>query len=122
MRKTLIAGVAALMLAAPALAETWDFVLTNSTAREIKTIEVSVAGAGKWLPNEIDSDVKKSSTIKPAGRTTIHFEKAETTCRYDIRATFVDDTTAVWTGFNVCDNSFIVLKTSAAGAPIFSAN
>ncbi|MEI9850602.1 MAG: hypothetical protein WDN24_06795 [Sphingomonas sp.] len=52
---------------------------------------------------------------------TVHFEKGENNCRYDVRATFADDTNAVWTGINVCDNAFVTLR-YRDGAPVFAAN
>ena len=36
MRKTLIMAAVALVIATPALAEDWDFVLVNNTGKEIK--------------------------------------------------------------------------------------
>ena len=43
-------------------------------------------------------------------------------CKIDLKATFADDTTATWSGINVCDNSYVTIKYSAAGAPVFTAN
>lgn len=122
MLKLAVTAAAALVIAAPALADNWDFVLINSSGKAIKTIEVSPAGAGTWQPNKVDPDFKKEdSTIKPGGRTTVHFDKGPG-CKYDLKATFTDDTSATWSNINVCDNSFVTIKYNAAGAPVFTAN
>ena len=120
MRKTLIMAVAALLVATPALADEWDFVLTNSTTKAIKLIEVSPAGTTTWQKNKIEEG-QKAIDLTPGKRGTIHFDKGPG-CKYDVRATFEDDTTLVWTGINVCDNSYVTLKISPAGAPTFTAN
>lgn len=122
MRNTLIAAVAALVLAAPALADDWDFILTNATGKEIKTIELSPAGANTWQPNKIDTELRKDGAIKAAARSTIHFDKADKQCKYDVKATFADDTTQTWTNINVCDDSYVTLRYGQDGAPTFAAN
>ena len=120
MRKTLIMAGAALVVATPALADDWDFVLINSTAKEITLVELAPTGTQTWQKNKIDEG-QKSVALTPGKRGTIHFDKGAT-CKYDIRATFGDDTTLVWTAINVCDNAFVTLKVNASGAPTFTAN
>lgn len=111
----------AFLAAAPALAEDWDFILTNSTAKPIKKFEISPAGGGSWADNKVDPEVKREPEVKQGGRTTIHFDKGAG-CKYDLRATFSDDTTLVWTNINVCDAAYVTIKVSAAGAPTFTSN
>ncbi|MBC9034329.1 hypothetical protein IAG41_18220 [Sphingomonas sp. JC676] len=122
MRTTLITAAAALMIATPAFADDWDFILINSSGKSIKAIEVSPAGGATWQPNKVDPDMKRDATVKAGGRMTVHFDKAGSQCRYDIKATFTDDTSATWSSINVCDNSYITVKYNAAGAPTFTAN
>lgn len=120
MRNTLIAMAAALVFAAPALAEPWDFILTNDTGRVIKTIELSPAGAGSWEANRFDAeDPARSATIAAGARRTIKFDKAEDQCRYDMRATFADDSVAVFAGINVCENPYVTIR-YANGTPSFT--
>jgi hypothetical protein len=115
------AGAAALFVAFPALADPWDFILTNSTGKEIKTIELAPAGTTTWQPNKVDPDAA-AKAFKTGVRTTVHFDKAGTQCKWDIKATFADDSNAVWSNVNVCDNSFVTLRYNPAGAPVFAAN
>jgi hypothetical protein len=111
---------AALMLATPALAEDWDFMLTNSTGKTIKLVEVSPAGAGTWAANKIDPELQKEKTVRNGGRMTVHFDKGSS-CKYDVQITFDDGTKAVWGGVNVCDNSYVTVN-YANGAPTFKAS
>jgi len=121
MRKTLLMVAGAMVVATPALADEWDFILTNSTSKEIKLVEVAPTGTQTWQKNIIDPEVQKEKTTKAGGRMTVHFDKGAT-CKYDIKATFADDTSMVWTGINVCDNSYVTVKVNASGAPTFTTN
>lgn len=118
----LLAGFGGLMLvASPAFAEDWDFILINTTGKPIKTIELAPAGTPDFKPQTVDPETRRETGVKVGARTTIHFDKAASQCRYDIKATFEDTTTQVWTGANVCDNSYITLK-FANGRPTIAAN
>lgn len=115
-------GLAAFALAAtPALAEDWDFVLTNGSGKPIRTLELAPAGSSDWKPQILDPEMKRDTTIKANARTTIRFDKAANQCRYDLRATFEDGTTQVWSGANICENSYVTLKL-ANGKPTITAN
>lgn len=108
---------ATLVLAAPALAEDWDFILVNNTGKAIKAVEIAAAGSGTWQANKIDAELRKETGIRPNAKTTIHFDKGSG-CKYDLKATFEDGASATWSGFNVCDNSYITIS-YANGAATF---
>ena len=108
--KHIAALAACALVAAPALAEDWDFMLTNQSGKPIKLIELAPAGTTDWKPQTVDAEAKRETMVKANARTTIRFDKAASQCRYDLRATFEDGTTQVWSGANVCDNSYITLK------------
>ena len=109
MRHKLFIAGAAMLLAAPAFAQSeLDFMLINRTGKEIKLIEVSAAGASQWQANKVDAEVRKVEAIKAGGRATIHFD--DKGCKYDVRATFADDTTSVWSNINLCDNPGVRLS------------
>lgn len=120
MRKMLIMAAAALVIATPALADAWDFVLINNTSKEIKQIELAPTGTQEWQKNKVEEG-QKSAPLTPGKRGTVHFEKGAS-CKYDVKATFADDTSLIWAGINVCDNAFVTLKLSPAGAPTFTAS
>ncbi|AQR74347.1 hypothetical protein [Sphingomonas sp. LM7] len=111
---------AALAFAAPALAEDWDFVLVNNTGKPIKGVEISAGGAGSWVANKVDPEMKREGVTAAGKRMTVHFDKGSG-CKYDIKATFGDDTTAVWSGINVCDNAYVTVN-YASGVPTFKAS
>ncbi len=114
-----VIGLGMLMLvAAPAFAEDWDFVLTNGSGKPIKAIELAPAGSTDWKPQALDPETRRETVIKANARTTIRFDKAAAQCRYDLRATFEDGTSQVWTGANICDNSYITLKLTGGKATI----
>ena len=121
MLKMGIAVIGAIVVASPALADDWDFVLINSSGKPIKTVEIAPTGTTTWQPNKIDPDFKKEGDVKPGGRMTVHFDKGPG-CKYDVKLTFADSSTGTWTGINVCDNSYVTVKYNAAGAPMFTAN
>ncbi len=120
MIKTAMAIAAVALLAAPALAEDWDFVLVNNTGKPIKGIDISAGGAGSWVANKIEPEMKREGTTKAGGRMTVHFDKGSG-CKYDVKATFADDTSAIWSGINVCDNAYVTLN-YANGTPSFKAS
>ena len=115
-------AAAAILAATPALADDWDFVLINGTSKAIKTVELAPTGTTTWQPNKVDPDFKKADNAgKPGTRMTVHFDKGAP-CKYDVKLNFTDDTNATLTAVNVCDNSFVTAKLSAAGAATFTAN
>jgi hypothetical protein len=120
MKKLALAALAAAAFAAPAFAEEWDFVLLNDTGKPIKTIDLAEAGTGSWVANKLDPEMKREGVTGPGKRTTVHFDKGAA-CKYDIKATFADDSSAVWSGINLCDNAFVTLS-YAGGKPSFKAN
>ena len=106
MRFRLLVAATAMVGAAPALAENWDFVLVNKTGKTIKLVEVSAGGAGDWKKDKREEDLGPG-TIKPGDDYTVHFDKDPKTCKYDVRLTFDgDDTPVVWTGFDTCKFAF----------------
>lgn len=105
MLKTIISAAALIALAAPAHAESWDFVLVNKTGKAVKTVEVSDSGKADWKKEALDEG-RVTGEIKPGDNHTVHFEKDAKACTVDVRMTFADDSQAVWTGFNVCNYAF----------------
>lgn len=108
--RMMMALTALTLIAAPALAEDWDFVLINDAGKAIKTVEIAVAGSGAWKPNVKAEDIADRGEIKAKGRMTVHFDKPTGQCKFDIKATFGDGSSQVWTGANLCDASFITVK------------
>jgi hypothetical protein len=109
MRYRYVVAVALLGLAAPAYADALDFILTNNTGKEITLIELSPVGANTWQKNRVDEG-EKPKNIKASGRATIHFDKTGTQCKWEVKATFVDNSSTIFPAINVCDDSFVTLS------------
>jgi hypothetical protein len=101
MTARLLLGAALLAAAVPAHAEEWDFVLVNHTGKTIKLIEVSDSGKAAWAKEQLDEGIV-NEPVRAGKSHTVRFDK--TACAVDVRVTFSDDSQAVFTGFNACDN------------------
>jgi len=122
MKRLTVTAALALLLAAPAFADDWDFVLVNGTGKGIRTIELAPAGTATWQASKPDPDREQREQITGAGgRMLVSFDKGPG-CKYDIRATFADDTSATWAGIDVCDNAFVTVSVDAAGTATFKVN
>ncbi|MBX3593703.1 hypothetical protein [Sphingomonas sp.] len=109
MRLTMALAAVALAIT-PAFAENWDFILINAAGKPIKLVELSPAGANSWKASLKEEDVADRGPVKVNGRMTVRLDKPASQCRYDIKATFTDDTTQVWSGVNICDNSYVTVR------------
>lgn len=112
--------MAAMLVAAPALAEPWDFVLVNETGKAIKLVEVTPTGTTDWKPG-LEEEGRREPVLKPKARTTVRLDRPSSQCRYDVRATFEDGATETFSSANICDNSYVTIKL-AGGKPTISAN
>jgi hypothetical protein len=121
MMKLAVMATAAILAAAPAFADDWDFILINNSGKGIKNVELAPTGTTTWQAFKQDPERKREPVTKAGARMTVHFDKGPT-CKYDIKATFENDTSSTWTGVNVCDNSYVTVKYNGAGAPTFAAN
>lgn len=117
----IIASAAILAAASPALAEDWDFLLTNNTGKQIEKIEVAPFGSGTWVENKVDTELKQTGKVKPGGKTTVHFDKPASVCKFDLRATFEDKSSAIWPTINLCDNSYVIIAFTG-DKPTFKVN
>lgn len=111
----------ALFVASPAFAEDWDFVLTNNTGKPIKMVEIAPTGSTDWKPGLEEEGARRSPVIQPGAKTTVRFDRPSSQCRFDLRTTFADATTQVFSNANVCDNSYITVKLTG-GRPSITAN
>ncbi len=59
--------------------------------------------------------------MKPKARTTIRLDRPSSQCRYDLRASYEDGATEVFSSANICDNSYVTIKLTG-GKPTITAN
>ena len=109
MRYRILAAIGVLTVSSPAWADAWDFILINNSGKEVTLVELSPAGANTWAASTLYED-SKPKPIKPAARSTIHFDKPGSQCKYDVRATFSDKATAVFPNLNLCDAAFVTIR------------
>jgi|SRR5450432_2322587 hypothetical protein len=104
MSKTLLAATAlTLLIAAPAFAADRDFDLTNATGYPIKTVLIDEAASDVWTDNMLESTMGEGDTVH------MHFGRGDKGCKWDMKVTFTDDTTAEWHAFDLCSISTITL-------------
>ena len=97
----LVAGAAAFSTL-PALAGDQDFTLVNKTGYEINQVYVSPSKSDEW-----EEDVLGQDVLADGDRVNITFSRKETTCNWDLKVVYSDDTSAVWDAFNLCEVSKI---------------
>ncbi|RYD57238.1 MAG: argininosuccinate lyase [Sphingomonadales bacterium] len=114
MRKLMMAvAAAAMLLPGAALADQRNFVLTNGTSRTISELYISPTNVNEW-----EEDVLGVDTLEEMDKTTIRFVDDLDECVYDLKIVHDDGDTAIWTGINLCENSFVVVQYQDDGTPI----
>lgn len=108
--KTLIAkstaAVAALFLFhGVAMAGSQDFTIVNKTGYALKHIHVSETNNNSW-----DEDILGRDILNDGEYFEVQFGKAEKTCKWDMKVTYDDNSTAVWEGLNLCQISKLTLR------------
>lgn len=74
-----------------------NFSVVNGTGHVVMTLNVSPTSEDEWGPDILGSDVLR------AGQTAaVTFDRAETQCNYDIRATYDDGDTTDMRNVNLC--------------------
>jgi hypothetical protein len=74
-----------------------NFSVVNRTGHTVMTLNVSPTSEDEWGPDILGNEVLR------AGQTAaVTFDRAETQCNYDIRATYEDNDTTDMRGVNLC--------------------
>jgi hypothetical protein len=114
MRKTIFAAFAALLvLPSAAQADQRNFVLTNGTGRTIAELYVSPTNVKEW-----EEDVLGVDVLGELEKTTVKFVDDVDECVYDLKIVHEGGDEAIWTGINLCENSFVVVQYQDDGTPI----
>jgi hypothetical protein len=83
-----------------------DFKLVNKTGYEIKSVFVSPTKSDDW-----EEDVLGKDTFADGDAWDIKFHRSATSCKWDMKVIYsVDDSSAVWTGIDLCAVEKITIK------------
>lgn len=105
MRNYLMAAalsVAAISTAAWAAAQ--DFTVVNRSGHVVVTLNVSPSSSNNWGPDILGREV-----LANGESASITFDRNESECMWDMRATYDDGDTGDWRGINLCETSEITL-------------
>ncbi|OYD80392.1 hypothetical protein [Azospirillum brasilense] len=100
------AAVAALFLFhGAAMAGQQDFTIANKTGYALKHIYVSESANEKW-----DEDILGRDVLDDGEEFELSFDKAEKTCKWDMKVIYDDGESAVWQNLNLCKISKLTLR------------
>jgi hypothetical protein len=74
-----------------------NFSVVNGTGHVVMTLNVSPTSEEEWGP-----DILGSQVLRNGQTAQVAFDRAETQCNYDIRATYDDDDTTEMRNINLC--------------------
>lgn len=84
-----------------------NFTVNNQTGHTVITLQVSASSETNWGPDILGSQVL------PNGQSAeVSFDRAETSCLWDMRATFDDGTSGDWRQINLCEVGTVNLTPS----------
>jgi hypothetical protein len=83
-----------------------DFKLVNKTGYELKELYVSPSKSSDW-----QDDVLGKSTLGDGEYADIHFHRAATACKWDLKVVYtVDSSSAVWSDIDLCTVEKITIR------------
>lgn len=108
MKKMLMAALAGVLLAAPAISQSWDshdrrVEVHNKTGGTVYYLYISNVGRGIWGPDQLRS----GQVIGPGERVWFNVDDGDGYCRFDFKATFSNDAVRTGMRINVCAASHI---------------
>jgi hypothetical protein len=83
---------------APAGQARQNFTINNNTGHVLTTLNVSASNENSWGPDILGRDVLANGESAE-----ISFERGETQCQWDVRATYDDGGTTDARGINLCE-------------------
>ena len=81
-----------------------NFSVVNATGHVVVTMNVSPTSENEWGP-----DILGSQVLQPGQTAQVVFDRAETQCNFDIRATYDDGDTTDARGINLCQTATVQL-------------
>lgn len=91
--------------AAPAAGQArQNFSIVNNTGHTVVTLNVSPSNEDQWGPDILGRD-----TLANGETAQISFDRGETQCQWDVRATYDDNDTTDARGINLCEVATVTL-------------
>ena len=81
-----------------------NFTVVNNTGHTVMTLNVSASNENSWGPDILGRDV-----LSNGESAAITFERGESQCNFDIRATYDDGDTTDMRGVNLCQVATVTL-------------
>ncbi|MBP2299637.1 hypothetical protein [Azospirillum picis] len=103
--KALLVASSLLFMHGAAFAGQQDFSILNKTGYALKHIYVSESNSNSW-----DEDILGRDLLENGEEFEVSFDKAEATCKWDMKVIYDDGDSAVWGGLNLCKISKLTLK------------
>lgn len=103
--KLLLVASSLVLLHGAAAAGQQDFTIVNKTGYALKHIYVSEAKSDSW-----DEDILGRDVLDDGEYFEVSFDKAEKTCKWDMKVAYDDGETAVWQNLDLCQISKLTLK------------
>ena len=105
MRKMLMAAALAVAaISSAAYAAMQDFNIHNRSGHTVVTLNVSPSSSNDWGPDILGQDV-----LANGASAEVSFDRSESECMWDIRATYDDGDTGDWRNINLCETTDITL-------------
>lgn len=105
MRKMFMAAALAVAaISSAAYAAMQDFTINNRSGYTVVTLNVSPSSSNNWGPDILGRDVLANGESAE-----ITFDRNETECMWDIRATYSDGDVGDWRNVNLCETTEINL-------------
>lgn len=82
-----------------------DFTLVNATGYTIEKVYVAPSKSDSW-----EDDVLGRDTLANKESVHIKFQRADKTCKWDLKVVYDDNTSAEWSNFDLCSVSKITIK------------
>lgn len=100
----LASALALAVVSSPAFANDEVLTIENRTGYTISEIYLAAASSDNW-----EEDVMGADALETDDQVNIDMSRSDETCKWDLRAVYDDETTAVWRNIDLCRISTITL-------------
>lgn len=95
------------LTADPTRADAWSMIVLNETGAPVRSLQFAQTPATIW---QGANQAIPALTVQNGAQVDVHFDKKANKCLYDLKAVFLDGTSAIWTSINVCNYATAAIK------------